>query len=148
MLERERAAFMDIVAEVDVVVLSALVPGRLAPILVTERMVKKMRHGSIIEDISIDQGGNCELTVSGKVVKRYDITINGTKNIPGSVPVTATHMFAKNIHNFVRLLVKDGAINVDRSDEIVQSALVTVEGEVVHEGALEAMREVGEGGRP
>jgi NAD(P) transhydrogenase subunit alpha len=147
LLEKERAAFKDIVTEVDVVILSALVPGRLAPILVTERMVKSMRHGSIIEDISIDQGGNCALTAPGKVVKRYDVTINGTKNIPGSVPVTATHMFAKNILNFVSLLVKDGAVNIDRSDEIVHSALVTVDGKVVHEGALEAMAEVGAGGR-
>jgi len=147
LLEKERAAFRDIVADVDVVVLCALVPGRLAPVLVTERMVKSMRHGSIIEDISIDQGGNCELTAPGKVVKRYDVTINGTKNIPGSVPVTATHMFAKNILNFVSLLVKDGAVNVDRSDEIVRSALVTIDGSVVHEGALEAMRDVGAGAK-
>ncbi len=142
LLEKERSAFRDIIREVDVVVLSALVPGKLAPILLTEEMVKSMSHGSIIEDISIDQGGNCALTVPGKVVKRYDITINGTKNIPGSVPVTATHMFSKNILNFVAILVKDGKIHLDLNDEIVKSALVTYEGKVVHEGALEAMREL------
>lgn len=142
LLEKERNAFKDIIREVDVVVLSALVPGKLAPILLTEEMVKSMAHGSIIEDISIDQGGNCALTVPGKVVKRYDITINGTKNIPGSVPVTATHMFSKNILNFVAILVKDGKVNLDLSDEIVRSALVTHQGKVVHEGALEAMREL------
>jgi len=143
LLETERNAFRDIIKEVDVVILSALVPGKLAPILITEDMVKTMTHGSIIEDISIDQGGNCALTVPGKVVKRFNITINGTKNIPGSVPVTATHMFSKNILNFVSILVKDGKIQLDLSDEIIRSALVTYEGKVVHEGALEAMKEVG-----
>lgn len=142
LLEKERNAFKDIIREVDVVILSALVPGKLAPMLMTEEMVKSMAHGSIIEDISIDQGGNCALTVPGKVVKRFDITINGTKNIPGSVPVTATHMFSKNIFNFVSILVKDGKIHLDLNDEIVRSALVTHEGKVVHEGALEAMREL------
>ncbi|MBP7585911.1 MAG: NAD(P) transhydrogenase subunit alpha [Spirochaetes bacterium] len=140
LLLKERESFKDIIREVDVVILSALVPGRLAPIILTEQMVKSMQHGSIIEDISIDQGGNCELTVSGKVVKKYDVTINGTKNIPGSVPVTATHMFAKNILNFVSILVKDGKINIDLNDEIIKSALVTHEGKLVHEGALEAIR--------
>ncbi len=145
LIKKEQDAFTDIIREVDVVILSALVPGRLAPILLTEQMVKSMQHGSIIEDISIDQGGNCELTVSGKVVKRYDVTINGTKNIPGSVPVTATHMFAKNIMNFVSILVKDGKVNIDLDDEIIRSALVTHEGKLVHEGTLEAIREVAGG---
>ncbi len=141
----ERNSFKEIIREIDVVVLSALVPGKLAPILISEEMVKSMNHGSIIEDISIDQGGNCELTESGKVVKRFDVTINGTKNIPGSVPVTATHMFAKNILNFVKLLVKDGSIHIDQDDEIIQSALVTINGKLVHEGALEAIEEVAGG---
>lgn len=142
LLEKERNAFKGIIQEVDVVVLSALVPGKLAPILLTEEMVKSMAHGSIIEDISIDQGGNCALTVPGKVVKRYDVTINGTKNIPGSVPVTATHMFSKNILNFIAILVKDGKVHIDLNDEIIRSALVTYKGNVVHEGALEAMKEM------
>ena len=146
LIQMERDAFIEIIKDVDVVVLSALVPGRQAPVLITEEMVKSMRHGSIIEDISIDQGGNCELTVGGKVIKKYDITINGTKNIPGSVPVTATHMFAKNILNFVAILVKDGKINIDLNDEIIRSAIVTHEGQLLHEGTLEAMRDL-EGGK-
>lgn len=142
LVEIERNAFKEIIKEVDVVILSALVPGKLAPILVSEEMVKSMNHGAIIEDISIDQGGNCALTESGKVIKKYDVTINGTKNIPGSVPVTATHMFAKNILNFVKILVKDGKVNIDQGDEIIKSALVTIDGKLVHEGALEAIEEV------
>ncbi len=145
LIQKERDAFIEIIKDVDVVVLSALVPGRQAPILVTEEMVKSMRHGSIIEDISIDQGGNCALTIGGKVIKKYDVTINGTKNIPGSVPVTATHMFAKNILNFVSILVKDGAINIDLNDEIIRSAIVTHEGKLLHEGTLEAMKALEEG---
>ncbi len=141
----ERQALKEIIKEIDVLVLSALVPGKLAPILITEEMVKSMPHGSIIEDISIDQGGNCALTEPGKVVKKYDIVINGTKNIPGSVPVTATYMFAKNIFNFVSILVKNGKIDINLNDEIIRTALVTHNGKLVHEGALEAIREVSGG---
>ena len=138
-LQKEREAFRDIVKDMDVVVLSALVPGRQAPILVTDDMVATMGNGSIIEDIAIDQGGNCELTEPGKVVKRHQVVINGTKNIPGSVPVTATHLFSKNIMNFVALLVKDGKIELDMNDEIVRSSLVTRDGALFHEGTLEAI---------
>ncbi len=138
-LQKEREAFRDIVKDMDVVVLSALVPGRQAPILITDDMVATMGNGSIIEDIAIDQGGNCELTEPGKVVKRHQVIINGTKNIPGSVPVTATHLFSKNIMNFVALLVKDGKIELDMNDEIVRSSLVTRDGALVHEGTLEAI---------
>ncbi len=145
LLLKEREAFKEIIKEIDIVVLSALVPGRLAPILLTEEMVKSMQYGSIIEDISIDQGGNCELTEPGKMVTRHDITINGTKNIPGSVPVTSTFMFAKNILNFVSILVKDGAIAIDMNDEIVKSAIVTFEGKILHEGTLEAMKGIAGG---
>lgn len=147
LIEIERQAFSEIVKEADVIVLSALVPGRHAPVLITEEMVKSMQHGSIIEDISIDQGGNCELTEPGIVIKKHYVTINGTKNIPGSVPVTATHMFAKNIFNFVSILVNGGSIAIDLNDEIIKSALVTYEGKVVHEGTLEAMAEPGTGGK-
>ncbi len=140
LIQSEREAFRDILRDIDVVVLSALVPGRQAPILVTEAMVESMPRGSIIEDIAIDQGGNCSLTEPGKVIKKHHVIINGTKNIPGSVPVTATHMFAKNIMNFVAILAKDGRIDLDMNDEIVRSAMVTLDGKLVHEGALEAIK--------
>ncbi len=146
LIRQEQAALRAIVQEVDVVVLSALVPGRQAPILLTGPMVESMPRGSLVEDIAVDQGGNCELTEPGKLVEKHHVRINGSKNIPGSVPVTATQMFAKNIRQFVSILVKDGRIDVDRNDEIVRSALVTHEGRLVHEGALEAIQAAREAG--
>ncbi|HSV97134.1 MAG TPA: NAD(P) transhydrogenase subunit alpha [Spirochaetota bacterium] len=138
-LEKERAAIRETVKKSDIVVLSALVPGKIAPILVTEEMVKEMKSGSVIVDIAVDQGGNCEATDPGRTSVKHGVTIIGTKNIPGYVPTSSTWMFAHNIYNLVSYLVKDGKIRIDRSDEIVASTLVTIDGKLVHAGALEAM---------
>ncbi len=140
-LESEREALRPVVAESDIVVLSALVPGRQAPILVTREMVESMAPGSIIVDISIDQGGNCECSRPGEVVEVAGVVIDGTKNIPGTVPTHATHLFAKNVLNFVDFLVTEGKVTLDRSDVIVKDTLVTVDGTIVHEGTLEAIKE-------
>ncbi len=138
-LEKEREAIKDAVSEADVVVLTALVPGKQAPILVTEEMVKSMDPGSVIVDVSVDQGGNCELTVGGETVEEHGVTIVGTKNLPGLVPSSSTSMFAKNIYAFVENLVEDGSLQVDMNDEIIASSLVTKDGDLVHSGAREAM---------
>ena len=136
---KEREKLNEILPEMDIVFLSALVPGKIAPVLVTEDMVKRMKHGSVIIDISIDQGGNCEITPPGKTEMKHGVTICGIKNIPGLVPTSSTHMFSHNIYNFVKNIIKDGKIVIDRSDEIVASSLVTFGNEVVHAGTLEAM---------
>ena len=138
-LTREREELKESVAEADIVILTALVPGKIAPILVTEEMVKSMRTGSVIVDVSIDQGGNCEITKAGKVVEEYGVSISGIKNIPGMVPQSSTWMFANNIYNFITNLVKDGRVELNMDDEIIASALVTKDGKIVHEGTLEAM---------
>ena len=138
-LTREREELKESVAEADIVILTALVPGKIAPILVTEEMVKSMRTGSVIVDVSIDQGGNCEITKAGKVVEEYGVSISGIKNIPGMVPQSSTWMFANNIYNFITNLVKDGRVELNMDDEIIASALVTKGGKIVHEGTLEAM---------
>lgn len=138
-LEKERAVIRETVIKSDIIVLSALVPGKIAPILVTEDMVKEMKSGSVIVDIAVDQGGNCEATDPGHTCVKHGVTIIGTKNIPGYVPTSSTWMFAHNIYNLVSYLVKDGKIHIDRSDEIVASSLVTIDGRLVHAGALEAM---------
>ena len=109
------------------------------PIVVTEDMVMQMKPGSVIVDISIDQGGNCELSESGVILEKYCVSIDGTKNIPGMVPTASTRMFAQNVFNYAANLVKDGKIDVDMSDEIIASSLVTRDGVLVHAGALEAM---------
>lgn len=138
-LDKERKAIAETVAKSDIVVLSALVPSKIAPILITEEMVKSMKPGSVIVDISIDQGGNCALTEFGKTTQRHGVNIIGTKNIPGYVPTSSTWMFAQNILNFVSYFVKDGKVVLDRKDEIIASSLVTIDGTIVHAGALEAM---------
>lgn len=139
-LEVERENFKEIVAKADIVFCSALILGKVAPILLTEAMVKEMQAGSCIVDISIDQGGNCAITSPGIVDVKHDVTIQGIKNIPGMLSTSSTIMFSKNIYNLLEYLTKDGEINLDLSDEIVSSILVTKDGEIVHEGTLEAMR--------
>lgn len=136
---KEREKLDEILPEMDIVFLSALVPGKVAPVLVTEDMVKRMKHGSVIIDISIDQGGNCEITPPGKTEVKHGVTICGIKNIPGMLPTSSTHMFAHNIYNYVKNITKDGKIVIDRTDEIVASSLVTFENEIVHAGTREAM---------
>ncbi|HHT62634.1 MAG: NAD(P) transhydrogenase subunit alpha [Bacillota bacterium] len=138
-LEKEREALKDIVAQSDIVILTALIPGRLAPILITEEMVKLMPAGGAIVDIAIDQGGNCEITSPGEVIEKYGISLDGTKNIPGMVPTSSTWMFAHNIYNYLANLVQDGKVELNMKDEIIASSLVTTGGKIVHAGALEAI---------
>ena len=139
-LAKEREAIKDLVTQSEIVVTTALVPNRVAPILITEEMVKSMKPGSVIVDISIDQGGNCELTVPGQVVSKHGVTINGIKNLPGLLPTSATWLFSKNIYEMLKYIIKDGQIAFDRNDEIIKGVLTTIDGKVVHEGALEAMQ--------
>lgn len=138
-LEKERNILKDMTAQADIVILTALIPGRLAPILLTEEMVKAMPAGSVVVDISIDQGGNCEVTDPGNVVEKHQVSIDGTKNIPGMVPASSTWMFAHNIYNYLANLVQEGKVELNTADEIIASSLVTKDGRIVHTGALEAM---------
>lgn len=144
-LEREQEVLRPLAANADILILSALVPGHEAPILVTQDMVEGMRPGSIIVDISIDQGGNCALTQAGKTIEHRGVLIDGTQNIPGTVPVSSTMLFAKNVFNFSNHVFQNGGLAPNLDDEIIASSLVTYQGKVVHAGTLEAMRLHGEG---
>jgi len=135
----ERENLRETIIDMDIIILSALIPGKLAPIIVTEDMVKKMRPGSVIIDISIDQGGNCEISEPGEVVKKHSVTISGIKNIPGHIATSSTWMFSNNVYHLVDYLVKDGKMVIDTKDEITSSILVTDGKKIVHEGAKEAM---------
>ena len=106
-LEKERETLREHVKEADIIFLSALVPGELAPTLITEEMVKEMKDGSVIVDISIDQGGNCEITPPGEIGEKYNVSLVGIKNIPGELPTSSTWMFSQNVYNFVDYLFKD-----------------------------------------
>lgn len=138
-LVKEREQLAEMIRDMDIVFLSALVPNRQAPILVTEEMVKQMKPGSTIVDVSIDQGGNCAITPNGTSEVKHGVTIHGIKNIPGLIPETSTYMFAQNVFHLVNYLVKDDKIELDLDDEIVTSILVTNDNEIVHNGAREAM---------
>jgi NAD(P) transhydrogenase subunit alpha len=136
---KERDALKETISKMDIVFCSALVPSRLAPVLVTEEIVEFMQPGSVIVDISIDQGGNCAITVPGEITNKHGVTILGIKNIPGFLPVSSTWMFAKNVCNLFKYLTKDNQIVLDLNDEIVAGILTTYNGEIVHVGAREAM---------
>ncbi|HCS74434.1 MAG TPA: NAD(P)(+) transhydrogenase (Re/Si-specific) subunit alpha [Clostridiales bacterium] len=138
-LVKEREAIAETAASSNIVFCSALVPGKIAPTLLTEEMVQSMEPGSVIVDISIDQGGNCAITTPGKRDVKHSVIIEGIKNIPGMLPTSSTWMFANNVYNFVKFLTHDASIQLDMNDEIVQKSLTTIDGKIVHSGAKEAM---------
>ncbi len=140
-LAAEREKIAKVLPDMDIVFLSALVPGRLAPILITEDMVKTMKPGSVIVDIAIDQGGNCSITSPGIKDEKFGVILEGIKNIPGMLAESSTFMYAANMYNLVKYLTKDGSLNLDESDDIVSGMLTTKDGKVVHAGALAAMGE-------
>jgi NAD(P) transhydrogenase subunit alpha len=136
-LRRQRELIGDRVAASDVVITTAAIPGRKAPILVTAEMVRRMRAGSVIVDLAAETGGNCELTEAGKIIQVGGVTIDGTKNLPSTMPVHASQLYSKNVSTLLLLLVKDGALKLDFTDEIVKGACVTYNGEIVNPRAKE-----------
>jgi len=138
-LKHEREVIADDVEKFDLIVLTALIPGKVAPVVITEEMVKSLKPGSVIVDIAIDQGGNCEITEPGEIVEKHGVTIIGTKNIPGMLPKSSTWMFSKNIYKFISYIIENAEIDINSDDEIISSTLVTDGKKVVHKGALEAM---------
>jgi len=138
-LEKERAALGPLVQEADIVILCALVPGEVAPVLVTEEMLRKMRPGSVIVDVAIDQGGNCAASEPGCETIRHGVRLLGLWNIPGTMPVHASWLYAHNMLNYIMNLFKHGLDQPDLDDEIVRHSLVTHQGKIVHQGTLKAM---------
>jgi NAD(P) transhydrogenase subunit alpha len=134
-LRKQRELIGEHVAKSDVVITTAAVPGRRAPLLVTGDMVKGMRPGSVIVDLAADTGGNVELTQAGKEVDVNGVTVVGTRNIPSTMPLTTSQLFARNVANLLLHLVKNGAISLDFADEITKGACVTHGGEIVNERA-------------
>jgi NAD(P) transhydrogenase subunit alpha len=136
-LHRQRDLLGDRVAASDVVITTAAIPGRKAPILVTADMVRRMRPGSVIVDLAAETGGNCELTKPGEIIQVGGVTIDGTKNLPSLMPVHASQLYSKNVSTLLQLLVKGGALSLDFNDEIVKGACVTHDGEIVNARAKE-----------
>ena len=139
-LEIERNVMKPYLEEADIVILSALVPGEVAPILITQEMIRAMKLDAVIMDISIDQGGNCEITEAGHFVRKNGIHICGIQNIPGRMAVHASWLYANNMYYYVENLFKNGLDVIDFNDEIVKSSLVTHQSEIHHEGTLKAIR--------
>jgi len=136
---RQRETMAKVVAASDVVICTAAIPGTKAPILIGAEMVDAMRPGSIIVDVAAEQGGNCELTRPGQVVVRSGITVLGPVNVAAAVPSHASLMHARNIANFLALVVKGGKLVVDESDQIVRETLVARGGNVVHPRLRESL---------
>jgi NAD(P) transhydrogenase subunit alpha len=137
--KKQQLAMMKAVAAADVVIPTALVPGKRAPILVTEEMVRGMRPGSVVVDLAADQGGNCELTEPGKEVIKHGVAIIGPVNLASSIPYHASQMYARTVVNYFLHLVKDGRVQVNLEDELTLGPLVTNGGEIVHEAAKNAV---------
>jgi NAD(P) transhydrogenase subunit alpha len=136
---KQRELMSKAVAESDVVITTASVPGRKAPVLVSEDMVKGMRPGSVIVDLPAERGGNCELTHAGKTIVAHGVCIIGPVNLPGMVPFHASQMYSSNITSFFLHMVKQGRLNLDLQDEITRETLVARGGEVVHPRVREAL---------
>ena len=128
--QKQRELLGEVVSESDVVISTAAIPGRKSPLLITQVAVEKMAPGSVIVDLAAERGGNCEVTVADQVTNHQGVTILGPTNLPSEIPQHASQMYAKNLTNLLDLIIKEGNLNLDLSDEIVSDTLVAHDGEV------------------
>ncbi len=128
--EREKVLLRRHVPEADIVITTALIPGKRAPVLITAEMVQDMKAGSVIVDLAAEAGGNCELTEPDLVVTRYGVTIHGRLNVPSAMPVHASQMYSKNISSFLLQIVRNGKLEFDFNDPITNDTCITHEGRV------------------
>ena len=129
---RQRELLTRVVADSDVVITAAVIPGKRSPVLITADMVKAMAPGSVIVDLASERGGNCELTRTGETVKAHGVTIIGAINLASSVPYHASQMYARNIATFLAYIVKEGKLQLNPQDEIIRETMVTHAGEIVN----------------
>jgi NAD(P) transhydrogenase subunit alpha len=130
--QRQRELLGRVVAESDVVITAAVIPGKKSPVLVTADMVARMAPGSVIVDLAAERGGNCELTTPEEVTIVHGVTIIGLINLSSTVPYHASQMYARNLTAFLLHLVKDDRVRTDPDDEIIRETLLTRDGEVVN----------------
>jgi NAD(P) transhydrogenase subunit alpha len=136
---RQRELLQKVVAESDIVISAAAVPGKQAPVLVTEEMVGGMKPGSVIVDLAAEQGGNCAASSPGETVTRHGVTVMAPLNLAATIPYHASQLYARNLANFVVNLVEDGEPRLDKDDEIVRDSMITRGGDVVHPRVREAL---------
>jgi H+-translocating NAD(P) transhydrogenase subunit alpha len=131
-IAKQQAILKARIVMADVVITTALVPGRPAPRLVTADMVQGMKPGSVIVDLAVEQGGNCELSEPGKTVVKHGVKLIGEYNIPASLPYDASTLFAKNVQALLMLIAKGGELKLDLEDEVIKGTLLTHDGKVMH----------------
>jgi NAD(P) transhydrogenase subunit alpha len=135
---RQQELMAEAIGKCDVVITTALVPGRRAPILVTERAVELMKRGSVIVDLAGEQGGNCELSVPGETVIRHGVKIIAPLNVPSTLAEHASALYARNVQALLGLMISDGQLSLDFDDEVIAGSCITRAGVIVHEGAKAA----------
>ena len=131
---QQQALMADTIKKQDIAICTALIPGRPAPVLITEEMVKTMKPGSVIVDLAVEQGGNCPLSEAGRVVVKHGVKLVGHLNVPSRIAVDASALYARNLLAFLTPLIdkETKALKIDRNDEIVKATLLTADGQVVH----------------
>lgn len=142
-IEQQRHFMIEHIGASDVVITTALVPGVRAPILITEEAVKTMQPGSVIVDLAAEAGGNCALTKPGETTVAHGVTIIGQTNLAGTLPYHASQLYSRNVFTLLQLLIKDGRLNLDFSDEIIKGTTLTHNGEIVHAPTAAALQKTG-----
>lgn len=138
-LKHQREEVGKRMAQSDVVITTALIPGRPAPLLITEEILNKMRPGSVIVDLAVEQGGNCQWSEAGKTIVKNGITIIGELDLPSTVPIHASQLYARNLLNLILHLGKDGQFQIDEAEAITDGALLTHQGRLRHEPTLKLL---------
>jgi NAD(P) transhydrogenase subunit alpha len=136
---KQRELMKQVIGESDVVITTAAVPGKRAPVLISEDMLSGMAPGSVIVDLAAEQGGNCSCTVPGETIQKHGVTVMGPVNLPASVPYHASQLYSKNVTSFLSVIMKDGTVDTECRDEIACNSMLTTGGQVVHEGVREAL---------
>jgi NAD(P) transhydrogenase subunit alpha len=138
--QRQRELLAEAIGDMDAVISTAAVPGKPAPLLVIEDAVRRMKPGSVVVDLAAETGGNCELTEPGETVVKHDVTIAGPVGLPSSMPAHASQLYARNVQALLALMVgEEGELKLDFDDEVIAGACITRDGEIVHEGAKQAV---------
>lgn len=137
--EKQQALMKEHIVKSDLVITTALIPGKAAPILISKDMVDAMKKGSVVVDLAAENGGNCEYTKAGEVINQNEIIIDGTLNLPSSMQVHSSQLYAKNISTFISHMMKEGNLNIDLDDEIISGSMFTHQGKITHEPTQQAV---------
>ena len=138
--EKQQALMKEHISKSDLVISTALIPGKPAPLLIPSSMVEAMKKGSVIIDLAAENGGNCQDTVAGEVKNINGVTIDGTLNFPSTMQVHSSQLYAKNISTFISHMTKEGAIEIDMEDEIISESIFTHQGKITHEPTHQAVK--------